>query len=383
MRSFKNANVYIEGFGIKKTDLVFDTRTVGFSHTSDAEDMTLPDGAIVVPAFIDEHIHGVKGVDASDGGEAVAAMSRALPQEGTAYFLPTTMTIDRDALCSAVKAAGKIIHNDGEDGAKPLGIHLEGPFISRKHIGAQNPEFVCAPDIELLKSLIKISKETVKMITLAPELQGARELIKHAASLGVHVSVGHTDATYYDVELAHEFGADCVTHTFNAQRGLHHREAGAVGAALILDGMFAELIADFIHVSAPAMRLLIKAKPHDKIILVTDSIRAKRLGDGSSTLGGQKVTVKGGEARLDDGTLAGSVLKMNEAVKNLVVRCGIPLKDAVDFASANPAKHLGVFDELGGIKVGKRASYAVLDKNLECIMTIRDGKTIFERTVEV
>ncbi len=381
MKSFKNVNVYIEGVGIKKTDLLFDTHTVGFKATETAQEVKLPDGAIVLPAFIDEHIHGVCGVDASDGGDAVKTMARALPAEGTAYFLPTTMTVGIDDLLSAVKAAGKTLSEDPE-GAKPLGIHLEGPFISYKHIGAQNPEYLLAPDKNTLRRLIDASNNGIKMITLAPETVGADELIEFAADCGVHVSVGHTDATYSAVEKASALGADCVTHTYNAQRALHHREAGTVGAALLLDGLYAELIADGIHVSAPAMRLLLKNKPRDKVILVTDSIRAKGLGDGASTLGGQKVTVKGGEARLADGTLAGSVLKMNDAVKNLVTLCGASITEAADFASTNPAKHLGVFDELGGIKIGKRASYTVLDKSFDVVMTFRDGKTVYDRTTE-
>lgn len=381
MRLFRKAKVYIEGVGIKTTDLLFDTLTRGYESSADAEEIKIPSDAFVVPAFIDQHIHGVVGADASDGGGAVSVMAKALPSEGTAYFLPTTMTVGREALVSAVEAVGRAM-GDNDMGAEILGVHLEGPFISNKHVGAQNPDHVRVPDIGLLQELVDASGGNIKMMTVAPELDGADKLIQYAKEHAIKVSIGHTDATYSEVEHAGRLGADCITHTFNAQRALHHREAGTVGAALMTYGMYAELIADCIHVSVPAMKLLMKCKPEDKLILVTDSIRAKNLPGGESELGGQKVTVRGGEARLSDGTLAGSVLKMNDAVKNLVIRCGASITQAVDCASANVAKHLGLFDEMGGIKIGKRASYTVLDKNFDCVMTIRDGKTIYDRNAE-
>ena len=216
-------------------------------------------------------------------------------------------------------------------------------------------------------------------MTVAPEEDGALDLIQHLNDLGIVASIGHTSAKFCDLISAVKQGARSVTHTYNAQSPLHHRDIGTVGAALYLDELYTELIADLIHVSPPAIKLLIKNKPHDKVVLITDSMRAKHLPDGVSELGGQKVIVKNGEARLEDGTLAGSVLKMNDAVRN-IVSLGIRLEDAVDFATKNAATSLGLEKEIGSIKLGKAASFAVVDKNLAVLYTILDGKIIYKRS---
>lgn len=375
MNFFKNANVYIEGDGIRRTDLAFDGRIRGFY--GDGECIELPEDAVVLPAFIDEHIHGAAGADTMDGGDAVARIARALPAEGTAYFLATTMTGSRDKTIAALRAVDAYASQWHKDGAGLIGVHLEGPFISLKHVGAQAGEYAALPDERLFDELCNASGGLVKMLTVAPELEGADSLIKRARSRGVVVSMGHTDATAEQAEHAAAMGAGCVTHMFNAQRGFHHREAGTVGAALSCDGLYTELIADCIHVGVSALKLAVKAKPRDRLILVTDAMRAKGAGDGESELGGQKVYVKDGEARLKDGTLAGSVLKMNTAVKNMVERVGVSIEQASDYASKNPAANLGL-TELGGIRAGKRASFTVLDRNYDVIMTVRDGNTVYD-----
>ncbi len=374
MRCFNNVKVYIEGEGITRTSISFADRTAVIGCAS-GDAIDLPSGAVVLPAFIDEHVHGAAGFDAMDGGDAACKISDALAKEGTAYFLATTMTAGESDLIKAIEGVRACMEKDGGI----LGVHLEGPFISETKVGAQDFRLVKKPDPDMFDRLFEAAGGKVKMITLAPEVEGAEALIKRAVDRGTKVSLGHTDATYASVMRAVECGAGCVTHTFNAQRGLHHREIGTAGAALLCDGLYAELIADTVHVSVPALMLAIKAKPHDKIILITDAMRAKGLKDGVSELGGQTVYVKDGEARLEDGTLAGSVLKMNVAVKNTVEKAGVPLECACDFASANPAKNLGLYDELGGISIGKRASYTVLDEKFDVVMTIRDGKTVYSR----
>ena len=264
------------------------------------------------------------------------------------------------------------------DGAAVLGVHLEGPFISVKHIGAQPLEYVAKPDVKVFDEYYKASGNAIKIVSLAPEADGADELIKHLTSLGVTASAGHTDAGYEAIEKAIKIGLKNVTHTYNAQKALHHREIGTVGSAMLFDELNAEAICDTIHLSVPAIKLLIKNKPHDKFTLITDSMRAKHLSDGISELGGQEVIVKNGEARLKDGTLAGSILKMNDAVKNLVLKCGVLFTDAIDFATANPAKNLGVFDKIGSIKEGKNADFTVLDGDFNVHLTVRNGNVIFK-----
>lgn len=375
MHCFKNVNVYIEGEGIRKSSLSFSDRTERIGEGI-GEAIDLPEDSVVLPCFIDEHIHGAAGYDVMDGGDAARKISDALAEEGTGYFLATTMTASEKDTVKALEGVNSCI----KDGCSAiLGVHLEGPFISGKHIGAQDGKLAEEPDVELFERLYEASGGNVKMITLAPEISGAEALIKRAVSLGAVVSAGHTDATYEDIVRAQKYGLSCVTHTFNAQRGIHHREIGTAGAALLEDKLAAEIIADTIHVGVAALRLAVKSKPREKLVLITDAMRAKGLSDGTSELGGQTVYVKGGEARLKDGTLAGSVLKMNVAVKNMVEKVGVTLEHASDMASANPAKNLGVFDTLGGIKIGKSASYTVLDGAMEVIMTVRDGMIVYRR----
>lgn len=373
MKCFKNARVYIAGKGVVKTDISFDSdiRRIG---DADGERIALPHGALVAPAFIDGHIHGAGGADVMDGtADALGIIADALAREGTARFCATTMTQSRANTLAALAAVGEYRKQCRQSGAAVVGVHLEGPFVSEKRAGAQPREYIVQPDIALFDEYMRASGECVRQITVAPELDGAARLIEHATARGVVCSIGHSDATYGEVMRAAESGARCVTHTFNAQSPFTHREAGVVGAALLTDALYTELIADGIHVSVAAIKLLIKNKPADKIVLITDSIRAKGLTEGESELGGQRVYVKNGAARLADGTLAGSVLKMNDAVKLLVKECGMSLERAIDCATLNPARNLGLSRRFGSIEAGKAADFVVLDEDFNVIMTVRDG----------
>lgn len=382
MKGFKQANVYVFGKGIIKTDLAIENGKIVEIGENLAIDSSFDVGdATVVPGFIDQHIHGAMGSDAMDGEtSALLNVSSSISSEGTVAFLATTMTQSPQNIEKALASAGEYIacHNDN-NGAELLGVHLEGPFISKKHVGAQPLEYVAKPDVDVFKRYQAISGNNIKIVTLAPEVEGGEQLIEYLQKENVVASVGHSDSNYKNVENAIKVGLKQITHTYNAQTPLHHREVGVVGSAMLFDELSCEVICDTIHVSVPAIKLLLKNKPHDKVILITDAMRAKNMPDGISELGGQTVIVKNGEARLENGTLAGSVLKMNVAIKNLVEKCGVDLCSAVDFASINPAKNLNVDGELGSIEVGKRASFVVLDKDFSVIMTIRDGKVIYEK----
>ena len=378
MKVFKNTKIYIEGRGVVKTDLAFGDKILVIDDGLRGDQIELPENAIVVPGFIDEHIHGAFGSDGMDGTTAdISTIANTLVKEGTTAFLVTTMTQCVDNICKALNAVNEYIGGRFDKGAQVLGVHLEGPFISSKHVGAQPIEYVQAPSVEAFKTFEKAAGGHIKIVTLAPEVEGAGDLIKYLKDKGVVASIGHTDATFEDVEQAKESGATNITHTFNAQTPLHHRKAGVVGAALLDNGLIAELICDTIHVSVPAMKLLVKCKPSDKVVLITDSMRAKWLPDGISELGGQTVIVKNGEARLENGSLAGSVLKMNEAIKNMVEKVGVDFCTAIDFATANPAKSLGLYAERGSIAVGKRADFAVLDDKFNVLATFVGGKKMF------
>lgn len=376
MKCFKNARVYVAGKGIVTTDITFDAviRSIG---SADGDNIPLPQNALVVPAFIDEHIHGAGGADVMDGStDALGVIADTLAREGTARFCATTMTQSKANTLAALAAVKAYRETRRQTGAELIGVHLEGPFVSAKRAGAQPREYIMPPDIELFDEYMRASGGCVKLLTVAPEAVGAERLIEHAAACGVVCSLGHTDATYVEAVHAAECGARCVTHTFNAQSPFTHREAGTVGAALLTDALYTELIADGIHVSVPAIKLLVKNKPEGKIVLITDSIRAKGLPDGESELGGQKVFVRRGEARLADGTLAGSVLKMNDAVKLLVRQCGMRVETAVDCATIVPARNLGIDGICGSIEVGKAADFAVLDDDFNVLMTVRGSRML-------
>ncbi len=383
MQGFKNALIYVEGKGIIKTNLGIEKGKIAYIG-DDENKITCPldyiDGQVVVAGFIDQHVHGAAGSDAMDGSvEALSNIANALASEGTTAFLATTMTQSPENILKAMNAVKEYKGSNFENGAEVLGIHLEGPFISTKHIGAQPLDYVASPSIEVFDKYNSASGNNIKIVSLSPETEGADKLIAHLKEKGVIASAGHTDAGYNDIEKAIENGLSNITHTYNAQKGLHHREIGTVGSAMLFDSLNCEAICDTIHLSVPAIKLLIKNKPHDKFTLITDSMRAKHLSDGISELGGQKVIVKNGEARLENGALAGSILKMNDAVKNLVEKCGVSFTDAVDFATINPAKNLKVDNERGSIKVGKNADLTVLNQDFSVAQTIRNGKTVYKK----
>ena len=381
MKCFKNATVYVDGEGLKKTTVCFGDKIEKISRCMEkgAEIIELPENAIVLPGFIDQHIHGAGGSDGMDGTvEDIAVIAKTVAAEGTTSFLVTTMTQSPENITKAMQAVKAYREADSKDGARVVGVHLEGPFIAAAHKGAQPLEFVKAPDKEAFDKYNEASGNAIKIITLAPEVEGAEEFIRYLKTQGVVASIGHTGAKYEDIVKAIEAGASNVTHTYNAQTALHHREIGTVGSAMLLDELNCELICDTIHVSVPAMRLLVKNKPVDKLTLITDAMRAKGIPDGVSELGGQTVYVKNGEARLADGTLAGSVLRMNRAVQNMVEKVGVPFTQAVDYATINPAKTLGIDGEAGSIALGKRADFTVINENYDVLMTVRGGEVVYK-----
>lgn len=383
MKCFKNATVYVDGKGIQKRTVCFDEKIEKISRCAlagkNAEEIVLPENAIVVPGFIDQHIHGAGGSDGMDGTlEDIAVIAKTVAAEGTTSFLVTTMTQSKENITKALNAVKEYREADSKEGARVVGVHLEGPFIAAAHKGAQPLEYVKEPDILTFDEYNAACGNAIKIVSLAPEVAGADELISYMSKKGVVASIGHTGAKYQDIEKAIAAGASNVTHTYNAQTALHHREIGTVGSAMLLDELNCELIADTIHVSVPAMRLLVKNKPADKISLITDAMRAKGIPDGVSELGGQTVYVKNGEARLEDGTLAGSVLKMNRAIENAVTKVGMSFTQAIDCATKNPARMLKIDDEAGSIKVGKRADFTVLNDKYDVLLTVRGGEIVYK-----
>jgi N-acetylglucosamine-6-phosphate deacetylase len=345
------------------------------------EVIELPGHYKAIPGLIDVHIHGVNGADTMDATkEALDTMVTALPKEGTTSFLATTMTQEGKQIENALINAAQYIEKQKPNGkAEILGLHLEGPFVNAKRAGAQPIQYIIDPDLALFQKWQSLTNGNIKLVTLAPERPGGLDMIRYLKSNGIIASIGHTDATFDEVDEAIDAGANHVTHLFNQMRGLHHREPGVVGAAFLRDELKAEIIVDGVHVRPEMVKLAFKQKQSEGLILITDSMRAKCLKNGKYDLGGQEVTVKNGKAVLEDGTLAGSILKLGHAVKNIIAYTGCPLEDAIEMASVNPAKQLNIYDRKGSIAVGKDADIVILDEEMEVYMTLCHGAIAFNR----
>ena len=368
----KNANVVIKNHSIHSIE------TEKISH---ADELAFPENYHLVPGFIDLHVHGADGCDVMDASQdALRAISRALAKEGTTGFLATTMTASSMKIEEALCAVRDFMSAQLDvEGAAILGVHLEGPFLSQKKAGAQREDDFLLPSVERFAHWQKISAEVIKLVTLAPELSDSLELIRYLKQKKIIASLGHTDATYAETAAAIAAGCTHATHLFNAMRGVHQREPGAVTAALLSDQVTAELIVDGVHLHPAIVEMAYKLKGKNRIALVTDSMRAKCLQDGVYDLGGQQVEVKNNRASLADGTLAGSVLKMSSAILKMMEFGKCSLSDAVMMAAENPAKSLGIFDRKGSIAVGKDADLVVLDDKLHVVLTMCGGRVVFRK----
>lgn len=346
------------------------------------DDTLVIDGAnlIGLPGFIDVHIHGANMADFMDGEvQAVKQIAHYLPKEGTTSFLATTLTQSSDSIMRAIEAAKTYIQsNDADQGAQILGFHLEGPFINEQLAGAQPQQYICKPSISKLEQWFGGQLSRLKIITLAPEMDTNNDVIRHVVSKGVIASAGHTNATYANIREAMNAGLTHLTHYSNAMSGLHHREVGVVGAAILEKELYCEVIADGIHLADEMLQLIYKTIGPERILLITDSIRAKGMGDGEYQLGGQLVHVVGHEARLEDGTLAGSVLRMNDALKTMRRVTGATLEELAQMSSTNAAQRLGIAHLKGSIEAGMDADIVLLDENWQVKYTIIAGEIVFE-----
>jgi len=336
----------------------------------------------IVPGFIDIHIHGVGGADVMDGSkDAIQTMQRLLPGEGTTSFLATTITQSNKEKIQALESV-KASMKENQVGAEILGVHLEGPFISGKRAGAQPIEHIKKANVVTFNNFQQASGGAIKLVTMAPEEDINGELVSTLKQQNVIASIGHSDATYEQLLQGIKWGMTHVTHLFNGMRGVHHRDIGVAGGALLHEELMTELIVDGIHVSPPMVKLTYKTKGKDNIILITDAMRAKGLQEGVSSLGGQKVNVSKDRATLEDGTLAGSILKMNDAVKNMIQFTECSFSDAIQMATLNPAKQLGIDDRKGSLNDGKDADFCVLTENFDVVQTYVMGQKVFDKESE-
>jgi N-acetylglucosamine-6-phosphate deacetylase len=334
-------------------------------------------GATLAPAFFDVHIHGAKGHDAMEATpEALGAMSSFLASHGTGNFLATTVTAPLDATLRALSGLAKLLAEPPVPGhALPIGIHLEGPFLSHAKRGVQPAEYLLAPSTATFDRLFEAAEGRVRLMTIAPELPGAPELVAHARSRGVRTSVGHSMATAAETQAAIRAGAINATHTFNAMRPLDHREPGILGTALTCDSLYAEMICDGIHTAPEMVKLWWRAKGPERAILVTDAMSAAGMPDGEYMLGGFAVQVAGGRA-MAGGVLAGSVLTLDRALKNFMEFTGAPLEQALRLLTVNPASMTGLSDQVGSVAVGRVASLVAVDAAGKLVGSVVNGLAV-------
>jgi len=333
------------------------------------------EGMYLSPGFIDIHIHGAAGADTMDGSyNALNTISKAIAKHGTTSFLPTTMTMGKDSIKAALESVSEA-KQKGTDGANVLGCHLEGPFISSSAIGAQNPKYVLKPSVDDFIDIAGPHMDDIVTLTLAPEVDGAEGLIKFLSINHIKASMGHTSATYEQAFNGIKCGICHSTHLYNAMTPLHHRNPGAVGA-IFDSGITTEIIADGIHIAYPSIRTALKQKGLDKVILVSDAMMACTMPDGNYTLGGQKVIVTEGAARLENGSLAGSVLTLDKAVRNIKNNTHYPLHEIIRMVTYNPACHCNVQDRKGIIKEGYDADLILFDEDINIKKVIIGGNEL-------
>lgn len=328
-------------------------------------------GGYIAPGLIDVHIHGSDGVDLMDGKEeSIRTVARYVVKYGVVGFLPSTVTASPEKTRKVSQLISDFVGRDDE--AEVLGIHLEGPYINEKRKGAQYGPEIRQADLDELENLYTILGDKLRLVTLAPEVPKGLEAVDWLVDRGITVSIGHSDATYEQAVEGFQRGISHGTHTFNGMRGLHHREPGVVGAILATPGIYAELIADLVHVHPGAIRVLLASKDVNEIVLITDAVQATGLPDGEYVLGDQRIFVKEGAARLAEGNLAGSTLNLLQAVRNMVEVLGLSLPDAFRMASLNPAKSIGV-ENKGWIQEGNDADFVIMSPDFEVYMTIIGG----------
>ena len=371
----KGGNVFCEDFKFTKKDLYVSDGVITDDIEKALKDGKTIDasGKYVIPGLIDIHSHGAVGHDFCDASEEglkeILAYERSF---GVTSYCPTSMTLPYDDLEKIFETAHKLAESKSTRSnqiASIVGINMEGPFISVKKKGAQKEDYIKAPDPEAFEKLFKASGNLIKLVTLAPETEGAIDFIIKFADK-VNISIGHTDSDYNKASEAFTLGANHVTHLFNAMPPFHHRNPGVIGAAMENENVFVEVICDGIHIHPSMIRNIYKMFGCDRIVLISDSMEATGMPDGEYMLGGQKVYKKKNLATLSDETLAGSVTNLFECMKN-AVHFGIDLEDAVKSATVNPAKSIGEYPNIGSLNAGSKADILLLDEglNLACVIT--------------
>lgn len=379
----KNTTIFLENEKVEDGSIYIENGVVqGIYHTESFEEIPknsyVIDGSQLnaIPGFIDGHIHGAAGADVMDATEeALDTMASVLPKEGTTSFLATTITQSPENIDGALKNVAAYKNKAGQ--AEVIGVHLEGPFIASEKAGAQPVEYMMKPNMEQFEHWQTCAGNKIKTITLAPELD-EEEVIQQLSGMGINVSAGHTNASFSDMKQAVKKGVHQLTHLCNAMEGIHHRDVGAVGAAFQLDELRAELIADGIHVSREMLQIIYDNVGSERLLLITDAMRAKCMPPGEYDLGGQTVHVTEDRATLENKSLAGSILKLNQGAKQMLSLDGVSIQDVIEMTAANPAKQINMYDRKGSIAIGKDADVLLVNNQLDVKYTICNGVVAFK-----
>lgn len=335
----------------------------------------LGEGNYLAPGFIDIHNHGNSGYDFMDGTEAaVDEIGKYHISKGVTSYLGTVLTSSYEDMLNGIKNICE--YENKEDRSNLLGVHLEGPFFNIINKGAQPEEHITKPNMDMIENILKVSENKLKMVSLAPEVEGALDMIKHLKKNNITISMAHSNATYEEAKMGIDNGITVATHLYNGMRGFNHREPGIIGASLTDERVYCEIIYDRFHLHDIAVEIALKMKGYEKIILVSDAMMAAGLSDGEYILGGQKVFVKDGKPRLESGSIAGSILDLQRSVYNIVKFLQVPLIDAVRMASLNPAKAIKMDNELGSIEIGKRADLIFIDDEIDIKKVILNGRSV-------
>ena len=376
--NYRNAYIFTEDFTFKKGGFSVENGrfcNVGAIHES-TEDAVDLQGAYVIPGLVDVHNHGNSNADFSDGSyEGDLKMARYLASVGVTSFAPATMTLPYAVIAKALEAGLRLKKEQPEGVSRLLGVQMEGPFFSEKKKGAQNGAYLRLPDYKAFKKLYDDSEGLIRIVDLAPELEGAVEFVEQAKK-DCTVSIAHTDSDYEHAKAAIDAGVTHLTHLYNAMPPIHHRKPGVIGAASENENVRAEVICDGIHVHPSSIRMAFKLFGAKRMVLISDALRCCGMPDGEYELGGQQVFLAGGVAKLADGTIAGSATNLYDCMCN-AVKFGIPKEDAIRAATINPAKAIGCDGLVGSIADGKLADFVVCNENLERISVYLGGKKTF------
>lgn len=367
----KNAKVFGEDGTFRFGDISTEGELLSAAPSGEVLDC---EGLLAIPGIIDIHTHGCNGLEFCDGGEAVAGMAAWLMHEGITSFMPASMTTTEERLFEICAAAGEYENHGDKNSSEMLGVYLEGPFISEAKRGAQDATYIRVPDSEFFDRLQEAAEGRIRIVTVAPEVPGAMDFLRATAPKAI-CSIAHSDANYDTALDAFRNGASHVTHLFNGMSAFHHRDPGIVGAAFD-SGCRIELICDGNHVCPSVVRAAWKMFGDDRVIMISDGMRASGMPEGDYRLCGRTYSVRGTVARMEDGALAGPVISLSACMKKSVTEMGIPLAAAVKSVTVNPARELGLFDRIGSLAVGKQADIVLLDGGLNVKKVIKKGRVV-------